>query len=75
MFNGHYNHSLNTDVTYRQPYANTDASLVFFFLLAGLGLCCCTWAFSSYGWQGLLSSCGEQAFLIAVVSLVGEQGL
>ena len=37
MFSGHYNHSLNTDVTCRQPYANTDASLVFFFSWLGWG--------------------------------------
>ena len=37
MFSGHYNHSLNTDVTYRQAYANTDASLVFFFSWLGWG--------------------------------------
>ena len=28
--------------------------LAFFFFLAALGLCCCTWAFSSCGKRGLL---------------------
>ena len=39
-----------------------------------LGLCCCTWAFSSCGERGLLfiAVCG---LLIAVASLVVEHGL
>ena len=42
--------------------------------MAALCLCCCTWAFSSYGERGLLFVvvCG---LLIAVVSLVAEHGL
>ena len=42
--------------------------------LAGLGLCCFAWAFSSCGERGLLFVvvCG---LLIAVASLVSEHGL
>ena len=45
-----------------------------FSFLAALGLCCCAWAFSSHGEQGLLfvAVCG---LLIAVASLVAEHGL
>lgn len=32
--------------------------LKMYFLLAGRGLCCCTWALSSCGEWGLLSNCG-----------------
>ena len=48
--------------------------LNFFFFVAALGLCCCTWAFSSCGEWGLLfvAVCG---LLIAVASLVAEHGL
>ena len=47
---------------------------LFIYLLAELGLCCCTWAFSSCGERGLLflAVCG---LLIAVASLVAEHGL
>ena len=47
--------------------------LINLFLVA-LGLHWCEWAFSSYGEQGLLSSCGMKAF-IAVASLVAEHRL
>ena len=42
--------------------------------MADLGLCCCTWAFSTCGEQGLLFIvvCG---LLLAVASLVAEHGL
>ena len=45
-----------------------------FFLLAALGLSCCTGVFSSCGEQGLLfvAVCG---LLTAVASLVAEHGL
>ena len=39
-----------------------------------LGLCCCVWAFSSWGELGLLFI-PEHGFLPAVASLIGEQGL
>ena len=42
--------------------------------LAALGLCCCTWAFSSCCEQGLLFVVVHE-FLIAVASLVAEHGL
>ena len=42
--------------------------------LAALGLHCCTWAFSSCGQGGLLFI-EVQGLLIAVASLVAEQGL
>ena len=47
-------------------------SLLFLFL-AVLGLCCCVWAFSSCGQQGLLFVVVRG--LIAVASLVAEHGL
>ena len=48
--------------------------LFIYLFLAVLGLCCCTWAFSSCGERGLLfvTVCG---LLIAVASLVAEHGL
>ena len=42
--------------------------------LAALGLCCCAWAFSSCGKQGLLFV-AVHGFLISVASLVAEHGL
>ena len=44
-----------------------------YLFLAALGLCCCAWAFSSCGEQGLLfvAVCG---LLIAMASLVAEHG-
>ena len=57
---------------------NIKIFLIFFFIfylfLAVLGLCCCTWAFSSCGEWGLLfiAVCG---LLIVVASLVAEHGL
>ena len=50
-------------------------SLIFIYLfLAALGLCCCTWAFSSCSGRRLLflAVCG---LLIVVSSLVAEHGL
>ena len=35
--------------------------LCFYLFLAALGLCCCAWAFSSFGKWGLLSSCNARA--------------
>ena len=37
------------------PFFNSFLKSLFLFL-AALGRCCCTWAFSSYGVQGLLSN-------------------
>ena len=42
--------------------------------LAALGLCCCAWAFSSCGEQGLLFI-AVRGLLIAVASFVVEHGL
>ena len=49
-------------------------NLFIYVFVAELGLCCCVWAFSSCGEQGLLFvvACGP---LIAVASLVVEHGL
>ena len=50
---------------------------VFYFIylfLAALGLCCCTWAFSSCGRRGLLFV-AVRGPLIAVASLVAEHRL
>ena len=41
------------------------------YLLAALGLCCCTWAFSSCGEQGLLLVAVHR-LLVVVASLVAE---
>ena len=50
-------------------------SLFFIYLfLAALGLCCCTWAFSSCGKRGLLFV-AVRGLLIVVASLVAEHGL
>ena len=50
---------------------NTELFFFFFtFFLAALGLCCCTWAFSSCGQQGLLFE--VHGLLIAAASLVME---
>ena len=49
--------------------------LIYLFLfLAALGLCCCAWAFSSCGEQGLLFVV-VHGLLIAVASLVAEHRL
>ena len=48
--------------------------LYFYLFLAALGLCCCTWAFSSCGERGLLFI-AVRGLLIAVTSLVVEHGL
>ena len=45
-----------------------------YLFLAVLGLCCCAWAFSSCGEQGLLFV-AVRGLLIAVASLVVEHGL
>ena len=42
--------------------------------MAALGLCCCTWAFSSCGEQGLLFIV-VRGLLIVVAFLVAEHGL
>ena len=49
-------------------------SLFIYLVLAVLGLCCCAWAFSSCGEQGLLfvAVCG---LLIVVASLIAEHRL
>ena len=48
---------------------------VFMYLfLAVLGLCCCTWAFSSCGEWGLLFV-AVHGLHVAVASLVAEHGL
>ena len=49
-------------------------NLFIYLFLAALGLCCCAWAFSSCGEQGLLFFAGR-GLLIAVASLVAEHGL
>ena len=47
---------------------------IYLFILAVLGLCCCSWAFSSCGEQGLLFV-AVHGLLIVVASLVAEHGL
>ena len=47
---------------------------LFNLFLTALGLCCCTWAFSSCSERGLLLI-AVRGLLIAVASLVVEQGL
>ena len=48
--------------------------LFIYLFLPVLGLCCCTWAFSSCGEQGL-HFVAVRGLLIAVASLVVEHGL
>ena len=47
---------------------------LFILFLAGLGVCCCAWAFSSCGERGLLFI-AVRGLLIAVASPVAEHGL
>ena len=47
---------------------------LFILFLAALGLCCCTWVFSSCGERGLLFIV-VRGLLIVVASLVAEHGL
>ena len=47
---------------------------IIYLFMAALGLCCCTWAFSSCGERGLLFVVVCR-LLIAVASLVAEHGL
>ena len=49
-------------------------NLFIYLVLAALGLCCCAWAFSSCGKQGLLFV-AVRGLLIAVASFVAEHGL
>ena len=48
--------------------------ILFYLFLAALGLHCCTRVFSSCGERGLLFV-AVRGFLVAVASLVAEQGL
>ena len=48
--------------------------IIYLFILAALGLCCCTRAFSSCGERGLLFV-AVRGLLIAVAPLVVEHGL
>ena len=54
--------------------ANSVICLFVCLFMAALGLCCCVWAFSSCGEQGLLFVV-VRGLLIAVASLVVEHGL
>ena len=47
---------------------------IYYLFLATLGLCCCVWAFSSCGEQGLLFV-AVHGLLISVASLAAEHGL
>ena len=47
---------------------------IYLFILVVLGLCCCTWAFSSCGERGLLFV-AVHGLLIEVSSPVAEHGL
>ena len=47
---------------------------IYFLFLAALGVCCCTWAFSTCAERGLLLV-AVRGLLIAVASLVAEHGL
>ena len=47
---------------------------IYYLFLAVLGLCCCTWAFSSCGEWGL-PFVVVRVLLIAMASLVAEHGL
>ena len=49
-------------------------NLFIYLFLAALGLCCCSWAFSSCGERGLLFVV-VRGLLIVVASLVAEHGL
>ena len=64
-----------------QPLRHQGSPILFFYkfilfilFLAALGLCCCMWAFSSCGEQGLLFVVVPR-LLIAVASLAAEHGL
>ena len=52
-----------------------DFFFFFFNLLAVLGLCCCTWVFSSFGEWGLLSSCSVQSSYCGGFSCCKAQAL
>ena len=72
----HLNHTSSKYLLLITEYTNTFLKTLFilFYFLAALGLRCCTWAFSSCGKQGLLFL-EVRRLLIAVASLVAEQGL
>ena len=55
-----------------QENRNTQLSLLF---LDMMGLCCCAWAFPSFGDRGPLSSCGRQASPCCGFSCCGVQAL
>ena len=45
--------------------------LLFMFFVAATGVCCCTWAFSTCGQQGLLSSCSRRPLAAEASSVAG----
>ena len=68
-------------INFRIIFSSSVKNAIGFFLIlffnlfmAVLGLCCCTWAFSSCGEWGTLFSCRGCGPLIVVVSLVFEHG-
>ena len=75
--------SISVPVFGEEPHRTRQKLLGFFFkfiylfiylFLAALGLCCCIWAFSSFGEWGLLFV-AVRGLLIALASLVAEHGL
>ena len=61
--------------SYKQnSFFKINVFIFFYLFLAVLGLCCCTWAFSSCGEQGLLFVAAH-GLLTVVASLVAEHGL
>ena len=65
----------NGDTLKRYNFLKINLLILFIYLfLAALGLCCCTWAFSTCSEQGLLFI-AVRGLLIAVASLVAEHGL
>ena len=47
----------------RPHFFNMLVFILVYIFLAVLGLCCCTWAFSSCSQWGLLSSCSQRGLL------------
>ena len=59
VYTTEYPHS-EAKINLEKKFFNLFYLLIYLFL-AVLDLCCCTWAFSSFGEQELLSSCSAQA--------------
>ena len=70
----YWNNLFFSDFFFYTFFFMSSIYLFIYLFLAVLGLCCCTWAFSSCSERGQLFI-AVRGLLIAVASLVAEHGL